>query len=408
MTLNITRKKIEKVLELFNHPQTRKNRKQTGKKKRPNKSFNRKKRGKNLANSTLKKKQRGGDLSLELYGGSNIDDIKNDTNLKKELEKQDDTNTINNINDNNNAETANANSTANGSGSNELNPTGSDSNADANSTVVAETANGSGSNELNPTGSNELNPTGSDSNADANSTVVAETANGSGSNELNPTGSDDDEKKDDKTANSTVVEENYEFKKIIGKLKENKIFKEYAEKIIPLDILVDDNNKKRQIASLLKHLITKEIITIDNSKLIIKEGRSEELKKLNFSISKDILEESGSTILLLDDIEKDILNYVSKYLDLTIMFPVKESGEGKESDEGKGVSGKDKTPNKIDTNKLLKLSLASSSFTQYAILKGMLDINKNNENSVLEFIKDDNIHNLYSEFCATYFEKINE
>ena len=68
MTLNITRKKIEKVLELFNHPQTRKNKNLPGKKKRHNKSFNRKKRGKNLANSTLKKKQRGGEeekLTLE-------------------------------------------------------------------------------------------------------------------------------------------------------------------------------------------------------------------------------------------------------------------------------------------------------------------------------------------------------
>ena len=59
MTLNITKKKIEKVLELFNHPQTRKIRKNRGKKRRRNnKSFNRKNGRKNLATSTLKK--RGG------------------------------------------------------------------------------------------------------------------------------------------------------------------------------------------------------------------------------------------------------------------------------------------------------------------------------------------------------------
>ena len=57
MTLNITKKKIEKVLELFNHPQTRKIRKNRGKKRRRNnKSFNRKNGRKNLATSTLKKK----------------------------------------------------------------------------------------------------------------------------------------------------------------------------------------------------------------------------------------------------------------------------------------------------------------------------------------------------------------
>ena len=59
MTLNITKKKIEKVLELFNHPHTRKIRKNRGKKRRRNnKSFNRKNGRKNLATSTLKK--RGG------------------------------------------------------------------------------------------------------------------------------------------------------------------------------------------------------------------------------------------------------------------------------------------------------------------------------------------------------------
>ena len=62
MTLNITKKKIEKVLELFNHPQTRKIRKNRGKKRRRNnKSFNRKNGRKNLATSTLKK--RGGQAS---------------------------------------------------------------------------------------------------------------------------------------------------------------------------------------------------------------------------------------------------------------------------------------------------------------------------------------------------------
>lgn len=63
MTLNITKKKIEKVLELFNHPQTRKIRKNRGKKRRRNnKSFNRKNGRKNLASSTVKK--RGGQHSL--------------------------------------------------------------------------------------------------------------------------------------------------------------------------------------------------------------------------------------------------------------------------------------------------------------------------------------------------------
>ena len=57
MTLNITKKKIEKVLELFNHPQTRKISKNRGKKRRKmNKSSNRKNGRKNLATSTLKKK----------------------------------------------------------------------------------------------------------------------------------------------------------------------------------------------------------------------------------------------------------------------------------------------------------------------------------------------------------------
>ena len=118
--INITRKKIEKVLELFNDPQTRKNRKQPGKKKRHNKSFNRKKRGKNLANSTLKNKQRGGSLTLEKLAKKQdekwakeqeekeateakiniiINDIKNDKYLKTNLGKHDDTNTIKNMND---------------------------------------------------------------------------------------------------------------------------------------------------------------------------------------------------------------------------------------------------------------------------------------------------------------------
>ena len=86
MTLNITRKKIEKVLELFNHPQTRKNKKQPGKKKPHNKSFNRKKRGKNLANSTLKKKQRGGGFTDEQINNM-LDTIKQDTGLKKNIIK---------------------------------------------------------------------------------------------------------------------------------------------------------------------------------------------------------------------------------------------------------------------------------------------------------------------------------
>ena len=68
MTLNITKKKIEKVLELFNHPQTRKIRKNRGKKRRRNnKSFNRKNGRKNLATSTLKKK---GGHSMLLNGGT--------------------------------------------------------------------------------------------------------------------------------------------------------------------------------------------------------------------------------------------------------------------------------------------------------------------------------------------------
>ena len=58
MTLNVTKKKIEKVLELFNHPQTRKIRTNHGKKRRRiNKSYNRRNGRKNLATSTLKKKR---------------------------------------------------------------------------------------------------------------------------------------------------------------------------------------------------------------------------------------------------------------------------------------------------------------------------------------------------------------
>jgi len=74
MTLNITKKKIEKVLELFNHPQTRKIRKNRGKKRRRNnKSFNRKNGRKNLATSTLKKKGghpifNGGQVGVVLGG----------------------------------------------------------------------------------------------------------------------------------------------------------------------------------------------------------------------------------------------------------------------------------------------------------------------------------------------------
>ena len=68
MTLNITKKKIEKVLELFNHPQTRKIRKNRGKKRRRNnKSFNRKNGRKNLATSTLKKK--GGHAGHPILNG---------------------------------------------------------------------------------------------------------------------------------------------------------------------------------------------------------------------------------------------------------------------------------------------------------------------------------------------------
>jgi len=75
MTLNITKKKIEKVLELFNHPQTRKIRKNRGKKRRRNnKSFNRKNGRKNLATSTLKKRgghplSNGGQVGVVLGGG---------------------------------------------------------------------------------------------------------------------------------------------------------------------------------------------------------------------------------------------------------------------------------------------------------------------------------------------------
>ena len=71
MTLNITKKKIEKVLELFNHPQTRKIRKRSGeKRKRKNKSFNRKNGRKNLATSTLKK--RGGSGHPILLNGGTV------------------------------------------------------------------------------------------------------------------------------------------------------------------------------------------------------------------------------------------------------------------------------------------------------------------------------------------------
>ena len=71
MTLNITKKKIEKVLELFNHPQTRKIRKRSGeKRKRKNKSFNRKNGRKNLATSTLKK--RGGSGHPILHNGGTV------------------------------------------------------------------------------------------------------------------------------------------------------------------------------------------------------------------------------------------------------------------------------------------------------------------------------------------------
>ena len=133
MTLNITKKKIEKVLELFNHPQTRKIRKNRGKKRRRNiKSFNRKNGRKNLATSTLKK--RGGQSNLNggfgpVIGGqvggtgvnidklaseakeiqSILDDIKKDindntnfANIKENIlkhEKLDDTNFKTMIND---------------------------------------------------------------------------------------------------------------------------------------------------------------------------------------------------------------------------------------------------------------------------------------------------------------------
>lgn len=71
MTLNITKKKIEKVLELFNHPQTRKIRKNRGKKRRRNnKSFNRKNGRKNLATSTLKK--RGGHAGHPILNGGQV------------------------------------------------------------------------------------------------------------------------------------------------------------------------------------------------------------------------------------------------------------------------------------------------------------------------------------------------
>lgn len=71
MTLNITKKKIEKVLELFNHPQTRKIRKNRGKKRRRNnKSFNRKNGRKNLATSTLKK--RGGQAGHPILNGGTV------------------------------------------------------------------------------------------------------------------------------------------------------------------------------------------------------------------------------------------------------------------------------------------------------------------------------------------------
>jgi len=70
MTLNITKKKIEKVLELFNHPQTRKIRINRGKKRRRNnKSFNRKNGRKNLATSTLKKKGGHAGHPIFLNGG---------------------------------------------------------------------------------------------------------------------------------------------------------------------------------------------------------------------------------------------------------------------------------------------------------------------------------------------------
>lgn len=89
MTLNITKKKIEKVLELFNHPQTRKIRNNRGKKKRRNnKSFNRKNGRKNLATSTLKKRVghppiNGGQVGVVL-GGQVGGDIQN---MKQNLQR---------------------------------------------------------------------------------------------------------------------------------------------------------------------------------------------------------------------------------------------------------------------------------------------------------------------------------
>ena len=91
MTLNITKKKIEKVLELFNHPQTRKIRKNRGKKRRRNnKSFNRKNGRKNLATSTVKKRgghaghhpSVGGTVGVVLGGGPVLNNMMKNTSDK--------------------------------------------------------------------------------------------------------------------------------------------------------------------------------------------------------------------------------------------------------------------------------------------------------------------------------------
>jgi len=608
MTLNITRKKIEKVLELFNHPQTRKNKKQPGKKKPHNKSFNRKKRGKNLANSTLKKKQRGGGFTDEQINNM-LDTIKQDTGLKKNIIKtyeadeknskdtdidiieqincdifhhivnlikvEDFKNEINNEIKNNedlkkiiyeyikkNIITAFPEiSVENRKKNNEelkkhLNNLFVPKNTefinlinkqpdmlaikkeinyliyylmcnkhitfDASLSIIFENYNiqyilksyrvdktirvnddynfitiddniytdylekfnnriekfkklfaflkriTNSSSKIQPyffvnlinklinekiitiDDYGEINNYEEggiekkiqdkikDYITDENINSLTNLFNSGGFltkmyvenlgvKQENPLNSDDDD--------NTEKDKNHEeFKKIIEMLKDNhSSFKNYTKDIIPKQDLKDDD-KKKQIASLLTYLQNKIIITIDNDELIINDNGQEKLKDLKFSISEEgFLKEEDEFILFLyekTDDYKNTLNYVSNYLDLTIMFPVKESVEGEDSAKkvpgevpgevpasvsasvkppGKGTgtfkesdSGKDKSPDKFDTKKLLKLSLASSSFTQYAILKGMLDINDKN-NSVLEFIKDDNIQKLYSEFCDKYF-----
>ena len=108
MTLNVTKKKIEKVLELFNHPQTRKIRTNRGKKRRRiNKSYNRRNGRKNLATSTLKKRGRqrhhpyvGGGGSKDNDDGIETNDDRletNDSNQQQDLKTPKKENTTPNV-----------------------------------------------------------------------------------------------------------------------------------------------------------------------------------------------------------------------------------------------------------------------------------------------------------------------